>query len=183
MTDERAFHVFDTALGPMAVMASAVGLVRVVLRPFCPTRPTRLIGPTSPGGKVAARAARQLKAYAAGRRTTFDVPLDLGGLSAFARRVLRACAAIPLGQWRTYGQLAAAAGAPRAARAVGQVLRRNRFPIIVPCHRVVGADGRLTGFSARGGLALKRRLLAQEGITVRNGRVPHKGAPGNSGTA
>ncbi|MBI5241956.1 MAG: MGMT family protein [Elusimicrobia bacterium] len=81
----------------------------------------------------------------------------------FAQAVWKACAEIPKGQVRTYGWIARRIGRPKAARAVGQALGRNPFAPAVPCHRVVGADGRLTGFSAPGGVEAKRRLLRKEG--------------------
>lgn len=84
--------------------------------------------------------------------------------STFHRAVYAAARAIPPGQRRTYGALATAAGAPGLARAVGQAMARNPWPLVVPCHRVVGADGRMTGFSAHGGIDTKRRLLALEGV-------------------
>ncbi len=90
--------------------------------------------------------------------------LDWSGLSEFARRVLIRCQEIGFGEVRSYGELAKAVGKPNAARAVGQVLSRNPFPILIPCHRVVGSDGRLGGFS--GGLRLKKRLLEFEGWRV-----------------
>ena len=80
----------------------------------------------------------------------------------FYRQVWLATASIPKGEVRTYGWVARAVGRPRAARAVGQALAKNPFAPAVPCHRVVGADGSLTGFSARGGIAAKRRLLRRE---------------------
>jgi len=91
-----------------------------------------------------------------------DVPISLDHLSPFQRRVAAACRAIPCGATQSYGQLAATAGSPGAARAVGQVMATNRYPILVPCHRVVAAGGRLGGFSAPQGLSLKRQLLAFE---------------------
>jgi len=105
-------------------------------------------------------AGELLKSYFAGERPDFALPLDLSGLRRFSRDVLRACARIPRGETRSYGEVAAMAGAPRAARAAGQALARNPLPIFVPCHRVIGADGKLAGFG--GGLEMKRRLLALE---------------------
>jgi methylated-DNA-[protein]-cysteine S-methyltransferase len=105
-------------------------------------------------------AEEQLGAFYAGERRKFDLPLDLSGLTAYQRRVLQACAAIPYGEVASYGDLARRAGSPGAARAVGQVMARNPLPVVVPCHRVVGSDGQLTGFG--GGLALKQRLLDLE---------------------
>lgn len=85
----------------------------------------------------------------------------------FDRKVWLACAQIPRGQVRTYGWVAARIGRPGAARAVGGALGRNPFAPVVPCHRVVGADGRLTGYSGPGGIARKRRLLRAEGASLR----------------
>jgi methylated-DNA-[protein]-cysteine S-methyltransferase len=101
--------------------------------------------------------------FAAGEAVDFrDVEIDDGYLTRFGRRVMNACRRIPRGQTRSYGELAAACGSAGAARAVGQVMAGNRYPLVVPCHRVVGASGSLGGFSAPQGLAMKRRLLALE---------------------
>jgi methylated-DNA-[protein]-cysteine S-methyltransferase len=112
--------------------------------------------------------AGRLQSYAAGNDERFDdVPLDLSHLSAFQLRVVKACRRIGRGRVRTYGDLAASCSSPRAARAVGSVMARNRFPIIVPCHRVVGSAGSLGGFSARDGISMKRRMLEMEGATLK----------------
>jgi methylated-DNA-[protein]-cysteine S-methyltransferase len=87
------------------------------------------------------------------------IAVDLGEASDFERQVYAAASAIPPGETRTYGELAAAIGAPEAAQAVGRALGRNPCPIIVPCHRIVGADGRSGGFSAPGGASTKLRML------------------------
>lgn len=109
----------------------------------------------------------RLQRFADGEPVDFrDVPVALDYLSAFQRRVVKACRAIPTGEQRTYGQLAAAAGSPGAARAVGQVMATNRVPLVVPCHRVVASGGGRGGFSAPQGLAMKRRLLAMEAATT-----------------
>ena len=105
-------------------------------------------------------ARRQLDAYFAGRGATFDLPLAPEGTD-FQRRVWRALATIPFGETRSYGEVAAMIGAPRASRAVGAANGRNPIPVIVPCHRVIGADGSLTGFG--GGMERKRFLLTLEG--------------------
>ena len=109
------------------------------------------------------RLTSRLTAFTAGRPDDFlDVPLSLGHLGPFQRKVIACCRAIPYGTVVSYGQLAAEAGSPRAARAVGTTMSGNRFPLIVPCHRVVGAQG-LGGYSAVDGLNAKRRLLRLEG--------------------
>lgn len=96
-----------------------------------------------------------------------DVSLDLDALPPFRRRVLEVVRTIPAGETLSYGDVALAVGSPGAARAVGQALGRNPFPIIVPCHRVLAADGRIGGFTATGGLSVKERMLATEGVTPR----------------
>jgi methylated-DNA-[protein]-cysteine S-methyltransferase len=114
----------------------------------------------------------RLQAYAAGRDESFaDVPVDLDHLSAFQQRVVLACRAIGRGKVRTYADLADAAGSPGAARAVGNVMAKNRYPIIIPCHRVVGSAGSLGGFSARDGIHTKRRMLEMEGATLKEPRA------------
>jgi methylated-DNA-[protein]-cysteine S-methyltransferase len=98
-----------------------------------------------------------------------EIDLDFDGLTELTIRVLRCCRKIPLGEVRTYGELAATAGCPAAARFVGQVMARNRFPIAIPCHRVIGASGSLTGYSGYQGLETKRKLLELErGKSVRS---------------
>jgi len=110
------------------------------------------------------RLVARLRQYADGDDADFqDVPLAWHGTTPFARRVLELCRRIPYGQTASYRQLASAAGSPRAARAVGNVMAANRFPLVIPCHRVVGADLQLRGFSAPTGVALKQRLLQLEG--------------------
>jgi methylated-DNA-[protein]-cysteine S-methyltransferase len=94
-----------------------------------------------------------------------DVPLDLDALPRFRRRVLEVVRTIPAGETLSYGEVAAAVGSPGAARAVGQALGRNPFPIVVPCHRVLAAGGRIGGFTAPGGVSVKAKMLAAEGVT------------------
>lgn len=99
-----------------------------------------------------------------------SIPVDLGGLAEFERKVLEATLAIPVGETRTYGEIAAGLGAPGAARAVGRALGRNPVPIIVPCHRVLASNGGSGGFSASGGASTKLRMLEIEG--ARRGSEP-----------
>ena len=125
-----------------------------------------------PGSNVVIDSLRwDMERFLAGEPVILDVRLcDLGACNPFQRRVLLAEHAIPRGWISTYGRIAGHIGAPRAARAVGTALARNPFPIIVPCHRAVRANGALGGF--RGGLEMKRRLLEGEGICFEaNGRV------------
>jgi methylated-DNA-[protein]-cysteine S-methyltransferase len=105
----------------------------------------------------------QLGQYFAGQRTRFDLELQAKG-TPFQRRVWQELAAIPFGSTASYGEIAKRIGQPKACRAVGMANGRNPIPIIIPCHRVIGKNGTLTGFSS--GLSLKRQLLALEGIYI-----------------
>jgi methylated-DNA-[protein]-cysteine S-methyltransferase len=106
---------------------------------------------------------RELDEYFEGKRRDFDLPLDLR-VAPFHEAVLLELARVPYGQVDTYGHLAALVGRPKAARAVGTVMNRNPIPIVLPCHRIVGANGSLTGYA--GGLPTKRHLLELEGATL-----------------
>jgi methylated-DNA-[protein]-cysteine S-methyltransferase len=109
------------------------------------------------------RLVGDLQRYAAGEPVDFSaVAICVDHLTPFGRRIVAACRRIPSGQTRSYGELAARCGSPGAARAVGQVMAKNRYPLIVPCHRVLASDGKLGGFSAPDGLRMKKRLLALE---------------------
>jgi methylated-DNA-[protein]-cysteine S-methyltransferase len=112
---------------------------------------------------VLTQASRELAEYFAGTRRQFSVPLDAAG-TAFQKRVWEALRAIPYGELRNYKDIAISLGNPGAVRAVGAANGRNPVPIIVPCHRVIGSNGQLTGFA--GGLSVKRALLALEGVDV-----------------
>jgi methylated-DNA-[protein]-cysteine S-methyltransferase len=147
--------VFETALGRMAIEASAMGVRRIWLAP--PDDPTPSWSANHLGPLVA-----KLRAWARGESVSFDdVALDLDG-TAFERAVWDETRRIPAGETRTYGQIARTLGKPGAARAVGAALGRNPVPVIVPCHRVVASDGSMCGFSAPGGIELKKRMLGLE---------------------
>jgi methylated-DNA-[protein]-cysteine S-methyltransferase len=105
----------------------------------------------------------ELDEYFGGRRREFDLPIDLR-VAPFQEEVLRELARVPYGRTDTYGHLASLVGRPKAARAVGTVMNRNPIPIVLPCHRIVGANGSLTGYG--GGLPAKRLLLELEGATL-----------------
>jgi methylated-DNA-[protein]-cysteine S-methyltransferase len=154
---------FDTELGICAVRWSAIGIAGVEL-------PSRLTRELQPLGEVIAVpdfvrvAIDGMAAVLAGeRRDLSDIPLDDGRIDPFRRRVYAATRSIPPGTTATYGEIARTIGLPDGARDVGAALSRNPFPIVVPCHRVIAANGALTGFSAAGGLATKRRMLELEG--------------------
>jgi methylated-DNA-[protein]-cysteine S-methyltransferase len=133
----------------------------------------RLSREQSADRELARDVLARLGSYLDGHPVDFDdVPLALEHLTQFQQRVIAACRAIACGATRSYGELAAAAGSPGAARAVGQVMAGNRMPIVVPCHRVLAAGGKLGGFSAPQGLSLKRRLLALESQGSDNEAAP-----------
>lgn len=114
--------------------------------------------------KRVALAAQQLREYLSGERSGFDLPLDLNSLTTFQRRVLLAVSKVPRGEVTTYGDLARQIGRPKSARAVGQALRRNPIPIVIPCHRVLASDGSLGGYTGKDGVKTKVELLRLEGV-------------------
>jgi len=159
-------HRIDTSLGPIQAAFDANGAVIYLgfaghdFRGALLAKLARLGPAPSPEPGAAARLHDQLEAYAAGRRTVFDVPFRLHG-SPFEHRVWAALQRIPFGETRSYGQLAVELGDPNLSRAVGRANGANPVSILVPCHRVIGANGTLTGYA--GGLAMKERLLQLEG--------------------
>ena len=154
---------FDTALGRCAVRWSDAGITGVLL-PKAGGRPGPTIAQGDAVPRFVADAIDGMTAVMAGQaRDLRDVPLDQRGIDDFRQAVYAATRDIPAGTTRSYGEVAKAIGLPDGARDVGTALARNPFPIIVPCHRVVAANGALTGFSAPGGLDTKRRMLELEG--------------------
>jgi methylated-DNA-[protein]-cysteine S-methyltransferase len=156
---------FDTALGRCAVRWSADGIAGVLL-PSAATFDAPAIGDVADIPGVVGDAIGGMIAVLAGaRRDLSSVPLDERGLDPFRRAVYAATRTIPPGATATYGHVARIVGRAdaEAARDVGAALARNPYPILVPCHRVVAANGALTGFSAPGGIATKRRMLQLEG--------------------
>ncbi|PJI88559.1 methylated-DNA--[protein]-cysteine S-methyltransferase [Sphingomonas koreensis] len=146
-------------VGTLRLVASDTGLVAIL---WPNERPGRVpLGPTveDAGHPILARAAMQVDGYFAGTLRAFDVPLDFRGTD-FQRSVWQALLTIPFGETRSYAQIADQIGRPTASRAVGAANGRNPVSIIAPCHRVIGANGALTGFA--GGLEAKRLLLDLE---------------------
>jgi O-6-methylguanine DNA methyltransferase len=104
----------------------------------------------------------QVRDYLTGRLRAFSLPIDWTVYTPFQAAVLRETLRIPYGQTRSYGQVAASIGKPRASRAVGQAEKRNQIPLVIPCHRVIGSDGSLTGYGGKDNTDLKARLIAFE---------------------
>lgn len=147
----------DTPIGELTLVATEHGIRGIYMEAHDPAPDESLFGPRDDARL--ADAARQLDEYFGGTRTAFDVPLDPRG-TPFQLRVWEALRAIPYGETRSYGWIAAEIGQPTAVRAVGLANSRNPLSIVVPCHRVVDATGKLTGYA--GGLERKRTLLDLE---------------------
>ena len=154
----------DLPFGPLGLVSTEGGLAAILL----PGQPLPLAFDAVPDDGRNADSAQQLAEYAHGQRTHFDLPLDRRG-TPFQQAVWREVAAVPYGRTATYRDVARRIGQPKAVRAVGAANGANPLPIVVPCHRVVGADGRLHGYA--GGLELKQTLLELEGA------VPRKDEP------
>ena len=154
---------YESRLGPMIIAATARGLAGVWFegQRHLPDCSTWLV---QPDNALLRRAMLQLDEYFSGTRTTFDLPLDLQGGTAFQQSVWQALLSIPRGGTASYGTLSQRIGQPAAVRAVGAAVGRNPVSIVVPCHRVLGADGSLTGYA--GGLERKDALLRLEGALM-----------------
>lgn len=165
----NACSIYESAAGFGAVLASDEGLVAHIL-PYGTTSAAearRLVAELHPlatsESSLTVRAAELLVRYFAGERVAFDLPVALDGCTGFQREVYRVVGEIPYGTAHSYAEVATACGSPKGARAIGGAMAKNNLPIIIPCHRVVGTSGVLTGFTAPGGLASKRELLLMEG--------------------
>jgi len=158
------YTLLDTELGQIGLVGSSLGLRRIVLPQPSPGAVLQLIMQGFPGaiadptpfGDLPQRLGRYLK----GEQVSFDDKLDLTCATPFRRAIWKATRAIPYGETQSYGWIARQIGKPKAQRAVGQALAKNPLPIVVPCHRVIGEDGSLTGFE--GGLEMKKCLLEIE---------------------
>lgn len=151
---------YTSPIGPLTLVERDGVLCGVVLKKMWPTFSRRFTPATERATPALTAAERQLDEYFAGKRKSFDLALDLEG-TEFQKKAWRALAAIPYGDTKTYREQAQSIRSPRAFRAVGHANGLNPFCIVLPCHRVVGSDGSLTGYA--GGLEAKRFLLALEG--------------------
>jgi methylated-DNA-[protein]-cysteine S-methyltransferase len=177
-TDSYVYRIVPSFIGEVGIVQCAAGSrsrIRRILLPEEGVSMADRIGQEFPGARPAAvkgEVARLLEAFLEGKAVDFSAAdLDLEGLEGFIRRTLTACREIPRGRVVTYGGLAAALGAPRAARAVGNAMASNPFALIIPCHRVIRSGGSLGGFGGNGPV-MKRRLLEREGVAFdTRGRV------------
>lgn len=173
MAAALAYTIIETAIGPVGVAWSEAGICRVALPGRDRVRMEHRFaagldgaGRGEPPAAVAA-AIELIERYAEGQSVDFSaVPVDLGDADLFRRSVYQAARELNFGEVTTYGRLADAAGHPGKARETGEALGRNPVPIIVPCHRIHAAGGKIGGFSAPGGSATKERLLALEGVRL-----------------
>lgn len=160
------YRVLSTPAGYVGFIAGPRGLQRVYLPTKTRAGVERRVRDDHPDATENARLvpglAKALRRYFAGQAVRFDVRLDCRGATDFQVDVWHACRGVRYGQTASYADLAQCVGRPGAARAVGAAMARNRFPIVVPCHRILRRDGGLGGYSAPGGVAFKRKLLALE---------------------
>ena len=162
----------QTPVGPISFYAGDDGLQHLVfslLRKLKQRKNLKDAAPSLYGLETIGILLTELNEYFFGIRKTFSVEIDWNNLSGFQREVLAYANEIPYGQVRTYGEIAKALGKPGASRAVGMALGSNPIPLVIPCHRVVGSDGALRGYS--GGLKNKAFLLELEGLRVRNQKL------------
>lgn len=162
---DRSYVTMPSPVGTLTLVTTKIGLSELWFDKPAAREVQRAIGAASPTNSILGESARQLREYFTGKRTQFDVPLDVSGTD-FQRRAWLGLLDIPFGGTRSYSEHASSIGRPRAVRAVGAANGQNPIAIIVPCHRLVGSDGSLTGFG--GGLPAKAWLLALE----REGRPP-----------
>lgn len=162
LTLATAYWLVQSPVGAVGLVASTTGLVAVEMGGAAAVRSA--LGRRAPQAReelnpLLEAAAAQMSAYFAGAGRHFDLPCDLSGLSPFSQAILAALCQVPYAATISYGELARAAGHPGAARAVGGVMARNPLPLILPCHRIIGKSGALTGYSGGAGLKTKAWLL------------------------
>ncbi|MGO8674131.1 MAG: methylated-DNA--[protein]-cysteine S-methyltransferase [Capsulimonadaceae bacterium] len=174
-----SYALFDTAIGPCAVAWRETSpdepvIVHMQLPEASPDETEARTAERTRGTRTdalppsIARLVDDLRKHLDGDVHDFrPVPVELSGVASFAKEVYAEARAIPAGRTRTYGEVADSLGRPKAARAVGNALGRNPIPLIIPCHRVLAANGKPGGFSAHGGAMLKSQLLAIEGASYK----------------
>ena len=151
------YFIYAMPLGRLTIVANESGLTQILFGPHS------IEGAAKRPSALTNTAATQLQEYFAGKRRDFDLPLDPHG-TEFQLKVWEQLKRIPYGETRTYAQVAEAVGSPKGFRAVGLANNKNPLPIVVPCHRVIGAGGKLVGYAA--GIKIKRYLLELEGVDV-----------------
>jgi methylated-DNA-[protein]-cysteine S-methyltransferase len=163
MTKSYVYKIVPSPVGKLKLVGSDAGLTAILWENDDPKRVRRTIAGEDNNHPVLVEAERQLGEYFSGKRKSFNIKLDFTG-TEFQNRVWQALLLIPFGETRSYGEIAKKLGRPTASRAVGAANGKNPISIIAPCHRVIGASGKLTGFA--GGLENKARLLALESASA-----------------
>ena len=159
----------DTPLGDFRLVASDLGLIAVEWadnQPELDAYLRKIKRSCEPNQRKIAPYAKELREYLHGKRTTFTIPIDWTPFTPFQREALQAVFRVPYGETRTYIDIAREIDHPHAYRAVGAANAMNPMPIIVPCHRILGTDGKLHGYGGKGGLKTKAWLLQFEGVTM-----------------
>lgn len=167
-----SYSLFKTPVGWCGVVNSERGILRILLgyqkRRHLLKQIVDEFGKNVIKAPTAAKIVETIKRYFSGEKVCFRCALEWSSLSPFQRKVFKAAMKIPYGTIESYGRLARRAGFPNGSRAVGGALSTNPFPLVVPCHRIVREDGGLGGFSAGGGVTLKKKILKLEGIKFNN---------------
>jgi methylated-DNA-[protein]-cysteine S-methyltransferase len=183
MTNKKrhlSYALFDTALGRCAIAWSDRGVVRIQFPDASDAKAVRRLAmddelTAAEPPALVRRAIDAIRRHLDGDVQDFrDLTLDMSGVADFHLRVYKGARKVSPGRTVSYGELASSIGSPGAARAVGQALGKNPLPIVVPCHRVLAANGKAGGFSAYGGLATKRRILSVEGVELGESAPPRK---------
>ncbi len=163
------YAIFDSSLGTMLFISKVNALIRLEISQDDPSIVKNRLMANQPDAQETIKQflplTKELDRYIKGEKIEFDVPVDLSALPSFTQEVLKEVKKIPYGETRTYGWLAKRIGLKNAARAVGNALKANPIPIIIPCHRVIRGDGTIGGFSL--GIHIKKRLLSIEGIALK----------------
>ncbi|HET6420278.1 MAG TPA: methylated-DNA--[protein]-cysteine S-methyltransferase [Geobacteraceae bacterium] len=168
------YSIYETSTGFGGVVASSEGLIEVLLPVSISvdeikSQIKQLYPRVTGENTLTGNAAELLRDYFNGQKVSFELPLDLGNCTEFSLLVYKSVSRIPYGSVKNYAEVAAETGSPKASRGVGSVMAGNTIPIIIPCHRVIGSDGKMTGYSAPGGTEMKSILLQMEGIRFEKG--------------
>jgi len=163
----HTYFLYDSPLGIISASVTEGGLANIAWVEEGESRLEVATPASRPQDRTLAEsAARQIGEYLKGKRRSFDLVIDWSVLTPFQQQALRVVAAIPYGEVRTYAEIAALIGKPGACRAVGSANASNPMPLVIPCHRVIGSDGKLHGYGGRGGLRTKAWLLKLEGCPL-----------------
>lgn len=166
--DEEHFVVYESSIGYIMIVAKNSRIINLGVTDKGMYEARKMVLSLHPDATESMASFKTIRTlldrYLQGREVDFDVEVDISRLGVFTQTVLNELRKIPRGEVKTYGWLAKKIGKPGAARAVGQALRRNPIPIIIPCHRIIRDDGTIGGFSM--GVSIKERLLSLEGVKV-----------------